>query len=114
MRSPVLLVLVSLSWLPTAACRLPPASKPLSNGVAAARAGSWDKAAAQWKMALAVSPGSAAAHNNLAVACEKQGAFEEARKEYEAALRLDPDNATIKDNFEKFKARLAAKPGRRP
>lgn len=114
MRSPVLLALVSFSLLPAAACRLPPASKPLLNGVAAARAGGWDEAVVHWKSALAQNPGSAAAHNNLAVACERQGAFEEARKEYEAALRLDPANATIKDNFEKFKVRLAAGRGRKP
>lgn len=108
MRPNVFLALVSLSLPFAAACRLPLASKTLMNGVAAARADRWDDAVVHWKNALAQNPGSAAAHNNLAVAYEKQGAFEEARKEYEAALRLDPDNPTIKDNFERFKSRQEA------
>lgn len=114
MRSPVLLALLTFSLLLAAGCRLPLASKLLLNGVAAARVDSWDEAARQWKEALGLGPESAAAHNNLAVAYEKQGAFEEARKEYEAALHLDPGNTAIKDNFEKFKARLLAWRGRKP
>jgi Flp pilus assembly protein TadD len=114
MRSRVFLALVSLSLALSSACRLPPASKPLLNGVAAARADSWDEAVRYWKEALALGPDSAAAHNNLAVAYEKQGALEEARKEYEAALRLDPGNTVIKDNFEKFKARRLAGRGGKP
>jgi Tfp pilus assembly protein PilF len=114
MRPRFFLALVSLSLPLATACRLPPASKPLLNGVAAARADRWDEAARQWKNALDLGPDSAAAHNNLAVAYEKQGAWQEARKEYEAALRLDPGNAVIKDNFEKFKARRLAGRGRKP
>jgi Flp pilus assembly protein TadD len=114
MRPHVLLAVVAFSSLLAVGCRLPPASKPLLNGVAAAREGSWDEAVRQWKRALDLGPGAAAAHNNLAVAYERQGAFEKARKEYEAALRLDPDNATIKSNFDKFKSLLAAGRGRKP
>jgi len=114
MRPRIFLALVSLSLPLAAACRLPPASKPLLNGVAAARADSWDEAVRQWKKALDLRPDSAAAHNNLAVAYEKQGALEEARKEYEAALRLDPGNTVIKDNFEKFQARRLAGRGAKP
>ncbi|OGD20876.1 MAG: hypothetical protein A2Y70_04695 [Candidatus Aminicenantes bacterium RBG_13_64_14] len=113
MRPNVFLALVSLTLPLAAACRLPLASKTLINGVAAARADSWDEAVVHWKNALAQNPDSAAAHNNLAIAYEKQGALEEARKEYEAALRLDPGNAAIKANFEKFKARLGAERGRK-
>ena len=58
-------------------------------------------------------PGSAAAHNNLAVAYEKQGAWEEARREYEEALRLAPGDLAIKENYEAFLARLASGRGRR-
>lgn len=114
MRPTVFLTLVSLSLPLAAACRLPLASKTLMNGVAAARADRWDDAVVHWKNALAQNPGSAAAHNNLAIAYEKKGAWEEARKEYEAALRLDPGNAVIKDNYERFKARLEAWRGRKP
>jgi Tfp pilus assembly protein PilF len=108
MRPNVFLALVFLSLPLAAACRLPLASKTLGNGVAAARADRWDDAVVHWKNALAQNPGSAAAHNNLAIAYEKKGAWEEARKEYEAALGLAPDNPTIKDNFERFKSRQAA------
>jgi len=89
-------------------CRPPLASTALAAGIAAARADNWEEAARHWQDVLVREPGSAAAHNNLAVACEKRGAWEEARREYEAALRLDPDNRAIKDNFERFKARQEA------
>lgn len=114
MRPRVFVALVSLSLPLAAACRPPLASKTLMNGVAAARAGSWDEAVVHWKSALAQNPDSAAAHNNLAIAYEKKGAWEEARKEYEAALRLDPGNAVIKDNYERFRARLEGRRGRKP
>jgi len=89
-------------------CRPPLASTALTAGIAAARADNWEEAVRHWQSVLVREPGSAAAHNNLAVACEKRGAWEEARKEYEVALGLDPDNPTIKDNFERFKARQDA------
>jgi Tfp pilus assembly protein PilF len=108
MKPNVFLALVFLSLPLAAACRLPLASRTLMNGVTAARADSWDEAVILWKNALAQNPGSAAAHNNLAIAYEKKGAWEEARKEYEAALGLVPDNPTIKDNFERFKSRREA------
>jgi Flp pilus assembly protein TadD len=115
MRPHVFLALVSLSLLLAAACRLPLASITLMSGVAAARADRWDDAVIHWKNALAQNPGSAAAHNNLAIAYEKKGAREEAQKEYEAALGLAPDNPTIKDNLERFKRRQeAARPDKGP
>jgi Flp pilus assembly protein TadD len=87
---------------------------PLRSGVAAADAGKWDEAVRFWTKALELAPGSAAAHNNLAVALERHGAWSEAAKEYETALRLDPENALIRGNYETFKARLASSRGRRP
>ena len=111
----VFLALVSLSLPLASACRPPLATKTLMNGVSAARADSWDEAVVRWKNVLALNPGSAAAHNNLAIAYEKRGAWEEARKEYEAALGLAPDNPAIKDNFERFKSRQeAARTGKGP
>jgi len=89
-------------------CARLPAPEGLASGVEAAQSGDWDLAVRCWTAALARDPGSAAVHNNLAVAFEKQGAWEEARREYEAALRIDPDNGTILENFEAFKARTAA------
>jgi len=95
-------------------CARPLASGALTAGLAAARADDWDEAVRRWTKALELDPGSAAAHNNLAIAFERQGAWEEARREYEAALRLDPDNRTIKDNYESFMARLESGRWRAP
>ena len=96
------------------ACARSLATAPVNAGVVAAGEERWDEAVAYWKKALEQDPDSAAAHNNLAVACEKRGALEEAGREYEAALRLDPGNAQIKGNYESFKARREAGRGRRP
>ena len=90
------------------ACSRPLATGPLAAGVAAATEGRWEEAVRFWEKALEERPGSAAAHNNLAVAYEKRGAFEEAGREYEAALRLDPGNAAIRENVDAFKLRLEA------
>jgi tetratricopeptide (TPR) repeat protein len=75
-------------------------------GIWAAGHDLWDEAIFRWKKVLSQDPGSAAAHNNLAVAYEKKGLWEEARKEYEAALKLAPENAWVKLNFRKFKENL--------
>jgi tetratricopeptide (TPR) repeat protein len=92
-------------------CARLPAPNALASGVAAAQGGDWDEAVRYWTAALERDPGSAAVHNNLAVAFEKRGAWDEARREYEAALRLDPANRTIRENFEAFEARTAARKG---
>ena len=115
MKSKVLLAVVLFPLVLFAACRRPLASRALDSGVSAARADRWDDAVVHWKSALAQNPGSAAGHNNLAIAYEKKGAWEEARKEYETALGLAPDNPTIKANFEQFKSRQeAARTDKRP
>jgi Flp pilus assembly protein TadD len=94
------------------ACARPLVSLALAAGVAAARADDWDEAVRQWTAACERDPGSAAAHNNLAVAFERRGAWDDARREYETAVRLDPDNPTVKFNLEAFKARLESARGR--
>lgn len=106
--------LAALALLGLAACARPLATGSLSAGVAAARAEDWDAAARHWAEAVRRDPGSAAAHNNLAVACEKRGDWDAARREYEEALRLDPGDLVIKENFEAFKARLEAGRGKTP
>jgi len=111
MRRFVLFSLAGLALVGLAACARPLATDALSAGVTAARADDWDAAVRHWAEAVRRSPGSAAAHNNLAVACEKRGDWDAARREYEEALRLDPRNLVIKENLEAFKARLEA--GRR-
>jgi Tfp pilus assembly protein PilF len=84
-------------------------SNQVQFGVTAAQKGLWDEAIFRWKKEVQSNPGSAAAHNNLAVAYELKGDWDEAKKEYEAALKLSPDNSHIKTNFENFKKNLEAK-----
>jgi Tfp pilus assembly protein PilF len=109
---PCALAVLTLAGL--AACARPLATGALSAGVTAARAGDWDAAARYWAEAIRRDPGSAAAHNNLAIACEKRGDWDAAGREYEAALRLAPDDLVIKENFKAFKARWATGRGKRP
>jgi Flp pilus assembly protein TadD len=114
MKRPVVSLLVVSACLSSGACARGLATVPLSAGVAAASEERWEDAVRYWQKVLEQNPGSAAAHNNLAVACEKRGNLEEAGREYAAALRLDPGNAEIKGNYESFKARLEAGRGRWP
>jgi len=114
MKRPLVPLLVLFVMFSCGACARHLATAPLNAGVTAADEERWEEAVQYWKKALAQDPDSAAAHNNLAVACEKRGALEEAGREYEAALRLDPGNALIKINYESYKARLEAGRGRLP
>ena len=61
------------------ACAKPTDPGPLEAGVTAAREDRWDEAVRYWTAALERDPGSAAAHNNLAVALEKKGDWDGAR-----------------------------------
>jgi tetratricopeptide (TPR) repeat protein len=67
----------------------------LQFGIESAQRNLWDEAIFRWKKVLQSDPGSAAAHNNLAVAYEKKGLWEEAKKEYLAALKLKPNDDHI-------------------
>jgi Flp pilus assembly protein TadD len=87
-------------------CVSRPAADQIKFGVWASRQNLWDEAIFRWKKALESRPGSAAAHNNLAVAYERKGMFDEAVKEYELALKLDPKNETVKSNLEKCKENM--------
>jgi len=84
------------------ACRSAAGRSDIRLGASAAQNDRWDEASARWTKALASDPASAAAHNNLAVACERQGRREEARKEYESALGLAPADPYVKENFDQF------------
>ncbi|MBM3293125.1 MAG: tetratricopeptide repeat protein [Candidatus Aminicenantes bacterium] len=88
-------------------CAGPQAADQVKFGVWASRQNLWEEAVFRWKKALEENPGSAAAHNNLAVAYERKGLFDQAIKEYELALKLDPKNETVKSNLEKCKESLA-------
>ena len=57
------------------------------------------EAIAQYRVALKLDPGYAAAHNNLAAAYAKQGRIDEAVDEMHAALQLEAANADYHYNF---------------
>jgi Flp pilus assembly protein TadD len=109
---PSALAVLALAGL--SACARPLAAGALSAGLRAARADDWDAASRHWSEAVRRDPRSAAAHNNLAVACEKRGDWDGARREYEEALRLAPGHLVIQENFKSFKARLEAARGKGP
>lgn len=75
-------------------------------GIQAAQSKMWDEAIFRWQKVLEQDPGSAAAHNNLAVAYERQGRWEDAEKEYQQALALAPENEFIQANFKNFQVNL--------
>lgn len=112
MRSKALVVLMAVALLAGAGCARSPVSGFLAAGLAAAQEGAWAEAVSQWTLAIERDPGSAAAHNNLAVAHERLGEWAKAGREYEEARRLAPDDPTIRANHEAFKARLERLRGR--
>jgi len=108
MKKSLLLALALAPLLLSGGCRPPHTYPDLTAGIASARADNWEEAVRFWQSVLAREPGSAAAHNNLAVAYERTGDWDNARKEHETALALDPASPAIKMNFERFKARQEA------
>jgi type IV pilus assembly protein PilF len=114
MRFKAIASLAAAALLAAGGCARSPASGFLDAGLASARQDAWEEAGRQWAQAVEKDPGSAAAHNNLAVAYERQGAWEAAEREYGEALRLAPDEPTIKANYAAFKARLERLRGRMP
>lgn len=81
-------------------CSRPIQHDQLLFGIRAAQKDLWDEAIFRWKKVISVSPNSAAAHNNLAVAYEQKGLFEEAKQEYALALKLSPSNKYIESNYQ--------------
>jgi tetratricopeptide (TPR) repeat protein len=71
-------------------------------GVRAAQDNLWREALFRFQRAVELSPQSAAAYNNLAVAYEGTGEFEKARAAYMEALRLDRSNEHIQRNYSRF------------
>jgi len=114
MRFKAIASLAAVALLAAGSCARSPASDFMAAGLASARQDAWEEAVRQWTQAIEKDPGSAAAHNNLAVAYERQGAWEAAEREYGEALRLAPDEPTVKTNYAAFKARLERLRGRMP
>jgi tetratricopeptide (TPR) repeat protein len=75
-------------------------------GIARARQGRLDEAAAHLQRALRLQPDYPDAHNNLGIIREKQGRLDEATAGYEQALRLKPDYAEAHYNLSIVLARL--------
>jgi tetratricopeptide (TPR) repeat protein len=65
--------------------------------------GLWKEAYYRWQKTLPANSGSAALHNNLAVALESMDRLPEAEQEYRQALKLAPGNTLIQGNYERFK-----------
>jgi hypothetical protein len=80
------------------------------DGLREAEGGRWEEALAGWRDAVQAGGGSAALHNNLAVAYEQAGLRDDAAREYQAALRLAPDNPCILRNREGFSGTSGAGP----
>jgi Tfp pilus assembly protein PilF len=82
---------------------LPASGRQLRFGVDVAKRGLWAEARFRFERAVLLDPRSAAAFNNLAVACEQQGDFEAAQRAYEEALRLKPGHRQIQQNYDLFR-----------
>jgi tetratricopeptide (TPR) repeat protein len=65
--------------------------------------GLWKEAYYRWQKALTTQSGSAALHNNMAVALEGLDRLPEAEQEYQQALKLAPGNTLIQGNYDRFK-----------
>lgn len=72
-------------------------------GIAYAEEGLWDEAVRQWKQAVGLNPGYAAAFNNLGVAYERSFRLSEAEDAYRMALNLYPDNKSIMENLRRLR-----------
>jgi tetratricopeptide (TPR) repeat protein len=89
-------------------CASPIPADQMRFGIEAAKLDLWDEAIFRWKKVLQQNPGSASAHNNLAVAYEKKSLWEEAKNEYELALKIKPDDKHINANYQQFMKRYEA------
>jgi tetratricopeptide (TPR) repeat protein len=94
--------------LASSSCSSPRIKDEIKFGVWASERGLWDEAIFRWKKAVAASPKSVAALNNLGVAYEKKGLFDEALKSYEAALAIEPGNTYVKSNYKNCQENIKA------
>ncbi len=100
-------MLLPLLWLLLAPAPDPAKSttsaQELEFGIEVARKGLWQEARFRFEKALALSPESSEALNDLAVALEQQGEFAKAREAYEKALKLKPGSLYIQQNYDLFR-----------
>ena len=68
------------------------------------------EAEAQFRDALRIAPGDAAAHRNLGVVLAKEGRYPEAIAHLEAALRADPSNEGARLNLERARRMAGGSP----
>jgi Flp pilus assembly protein TadD len=88
---------------PAVASASGPSRQQVRFGISVARKNLWGEARFRFERAVTLDPKSAAAFNNLAVACEQQGDFVAARQAYAEALRLKPKDRLIQQNFDLFR-----------
>ena len=75
--------------------------------------GLWKEAYYRWQKALPPHGGSAALHNNLAVALESLNRWPEAEQEYLLAMKLAPGNDIIKGNYDRFRKNMGKEKGKK-
>lgn len=72
----------------------------------------WQEAYYRWQKALTTKGGTAALHNNMAVALESMGRKQEAEQEYQLAMKIDPNNVYIKSNYDRFQKNKGKETGK--
>jgi Flp pilus assembly protein TadD len=97
------IILVTMGILFLAGCAVNSYRSDFEFANKLAREGLWQEAIYRWQKVMPPGGGSAALHNNMAVALESLGRYEEAEREYGLALKLAPANAQIQINFDRFK-----------
>jgi len=96
------IIIVTVGVLLMAACAVQSYRSDFEFANKLAKEGLWQEAIYRWQKAMTPEGGSAALHNNMAVALESLGRYEEARREYELALKLAPGHERIQSNFNQF------------
>lgn len=97
------IILLTLCGVFLAACAVNSYHSDFEFANKLAKEGLWQEAIYRWQKGQPAGGGSAALHNNLAVALESLGKFDEAEREYQLALKLAPANAKIQSNYNLFK-----------
>lgn len=97
------IIIVTMGVLLMAACAVNSYRSDFEFANKLVKEGLWQEAIYRYQKTMPPGGGSAALHNNLAVALEGLGRFDDARREYELALKLAPENSQIQSNFNRFK-----------